>query len=231
MKLAAIIGSPRGMKGNTGTLLNAVLDAARGEARSLSSTAPEVALFSLVETRIGPCTDCAACHKTGACPIPDDFEKTVKPAMLAADGIVLASPNYIGSVTAQMKCLFDRCCGLLHTQMLEGRYGAAVVTSGGPESAEVEEYTLRFLRTLGCWTVGSVGAEARQLFDPDARARRLDAAADLGKKLAQAIYKKQAFPEQLGERRPFAERMKALVTARKADWLFEYEHWKSRGRL
>ena len=157
MKLVAILGSPHGMKGNTGKVLDALVAAARGRGA-------EVTLFSLAELKVGPCRACDTCHKTGACPTRDDFN-TIRDALLAADGVVLASPNYIFSVSAQMKCLFDRWCGPLHLQAMEGKYGAAVVTSGGAESPEVENYMLRFLRAMGCWTVGSVGAEGWKLTD------------------------------------------------------------------
>ncbi len=223
MKIVAIMGSPRGMKGSTGPLLAGVVEGAK-------AAGAEVTLFELGKLKILPCTSCEACHRTGACVIKDDFEK-VKKAMLAADGIVLASPNYITSVTAQMKALFDRCSSPIHCQSFEGHYGAAVVTSGGPESGTVEDYILGFLRAVGCWTVGSIGAEARDLFDEKMRAKAVAAASALGAKLAGAIRDKESYPEQLQAREGFRQRMKMLVTIRKNDWPFEYNYWKSLGRL
>jgi len=223
MKIATVLGSPHGTKGNTGKLLDALLDAARKRGAT-------VTLFSLADLTVQPCRACDTCHKTGKCAVRDDFNE-IKEAMLKADGTVLASPNYISSVSAQMKCVLDRCCGLLHLQAMEGKYGAAVVTSGGSESEQVEAYMLRFLRTLGCWTVGSVGSEAWKLADPAASATVLEAAASLGTRLVEAIEKKESYPDQVPERRAFSDRMKALVTARKEDWPFEYERWRSLGRL
>jgi multimeric flavodoxin WrbA len=223
MKLVAVLGSPHGMKGNTGKVLDALVAAAKGRGA-------EVALFSLADLDVQPCRACDTCHKTGKCPTRDDFP-AIRDAMLAADGVVLASPNYIFSVSAQMKCLFDRWCGPLHLQATEGKYGAAVVTSGGAESPEVEKYILRFLRAMGCWTVGSVGTEGWKLADPATSGPVLQAAAALGTDLVNAIEAKATYPNQLSERRAFHERMKALVTMRKADWPFEYEHWRALGRL
>ncbi len=223
MQIVAVLGSPHGMKGSTGKVLDAHIAAAKGRGA-------DVTLLSLGELKVEPCRACDTCHKTGTCPTRDDFN-AIKHAMLAADGIVLASPNYIASVTAQMKCLFDRWCGPLHLQAMEGKYGAAVVTSGGKESSEVEAYILRFLRAMGCWTVGSLGAEGWRLANPATASPVLEAAADLGTRLVEAIEKKEAFPDQLPERRAFFERMKMLVTMRKADWPFEYERWRALGRL
>jgi multimeric flavodoxin WrbA len=151
--------------------------------------------------------------------------------MLAADGIILASPNYITSVSAQMKAVFDRCCGPLHCQAMQGKYGTAVVTSGGAESKVVEKYMIGFLRIMGCWTVGSVGAEAQQMMDETARAQKLKAAARLGIRLVEAIRDKRTYPGQVAVQSSFYERMKMLVTMRKDDWAYEYKYWKSLGRL
>jgi multimeric flavodoxin WrbA len=223
MKLTAIIGSPHGMRGNTGAVLRGVLEGAE-------EAGAHVTLFELSKLRVGPCTACEVCHKTGQCAIRDDFGAVLQ-AMIDADAIVLASPNYIFSVTAQMKALLDRCSGPLHTQLLQGKHAAAVVTSGGAGSGEVETYLLRFLRTLGCWTVGSLGAEALQLFGDATRTGVLVAAAKLGADLIAAAEEGRTFPEQEPEQAAFRERMKQLVTFRRQDWPYEYEYWRAAGRL
>jgi multimeric flavodoxin WrbA len=218
MKIAAIIGSPHGMEGNTGQLLHALLDAATEHGANVTT-------ISLGQHDVAPCRACDTCHKTGDCAIRDDFD-TIKRAMLDADGIVLASPNYISNVTAQMKALLDRCCGPLHLQACVGKYGAAVVSSGGEGSKEIEDYLLRCLRALGCRTVGSVGTEARKLADDAARTHVLQEAALLGTHLADAIQNRKAFPEQDAERGAFSELMRQLVESRKDEWTFEYEAWR-----
>ncbi|MCD6365646.1 MAG: flavodoxin family protein [Planctomycetes bacterium] len=53
---------------------------------------------------------------------------------------VLGSPNYIFNVSAQMKALLDRCCGPLHRNAWDGKYGVAVVTSGGGGQEQVDRY-------------------------------------------------------------------------------------------
>ena len=155
----------------------------------------------------------------------------IESTLLSADGIILASPNYIMSVTAQMKALFDRCCGPLHCQAMLGKYAAAVETSGGTGGEEVQQYMLRFLRSLGCATVGSIGATATDLANFDRRAQVFKQAVGLGHALVNAIDRKEDFPEQQAERRAFFERMKNLIRFRQADWPYEYEYWKSQGWL
>ena len=223
MKIVAILGSPHGMEGSTGRLLAGVMESAK-------SAGAEVTAHVLTRMKVQPCRGCGACHKTGQCVIRDDF-KGLKDSLLAADGVLLASPNYIFSVTAQMKAMMDRCSCPLHCQAMEGKYGAAVVTSGGSGGEEVENYLLRFLRALGCWTVGSVSAEARQLEDERTRGPKYGEAAVLGARLVEAIRARAAFPDQENERHAFFQRMKELVGFRKDEWPYEYKYWKSLGRL
>jgi hypothetical protein len=44
---------------------------------------------------------------------------------------VLGAPNYIDSVPAPIKALFDRMADAIHCQMLTGKFGCSVCTAGG----------------------------------------------------------------------------------------------------
>jgi multimeric flavodoxin WrbA len=223
MRIVAILGSPHGSHGTTGKLLDAVL-------KSAERAGAMVACLPLGDYEVGPCLACDACHKTGSCRLHDHVPE-LKNALQHADGIVLASPNYMFSVSAQLKALMDRCCGPLHCQSFQDKHAAAIVTSGGPESAEVGAYLERFLQCLGCWTVGSVGAAAFELGNPQLRPKIAQAAADLGRALCDAIRQNTSYPQQRPTSDAFFERMKQLVTFRRADWPYEYEHWKAKGWL
>lgn len=217
MKILAIIASPRGMLGNTGRLLEEVLT-------GVSESGAETEILSLKTLVVEPCVACDVCHKTGICNINDDYE-SIKNKLLACDGFILASPNYIFSVTAQMKALFDRCNGLIHCMALEGKYAVVVETSGGGEDQEVISYMERFVNILGANSVGGVGsaiAGVRAFPDEDklyARARAL------GQELCQCIRDKRAFPEQEGFCQGFKARMAGLVEFMKEYWVFEREYW------
>jgi len=217
MKLVAILGSPHGMQGNTGILLDGVLQAVRAEGA-------EVEVFSLDKLDVKPCLGCDACHISGECAIDDDFER-IRGAFEAADGLILASPNYIVSVSAQLKALLDRCSPLLHLQSIAGKYAVAVETSGGPGGEEVQAYLLRFLRMLGYATVGSVGALGWQMSNEAMKAKPLAAADELGRRLVKAIAEKQEFLEQQAERQAMYERMKQLMTMTREHWPYEYAYW------
>jgi multimeric flavodoxin WrbA len=150
MKLISILGSPRGIKGYTGTFLIAMLKAAQ-------KAGAKTELFSLSDLKVLPCEGCLeVCHTKGTCQQKDDFEK-IKNAMVEADGIIYASSNYNLNVSAQMKALIDRCGLMLHCQQLNGKYVATVVTSGGSDPEDVEKYFRNILKLYGFWIVGSIG--------------------------------------------------------------------------
>jgi multimeric flavodoxin WrbA len=218
MKLTAVMGSPHGMKGNTGQLLKALIDAAHAEGA-------DVGLFCLDEMDVQPCNGCGACHVTGECVIKDDFGR-IKKSLMDSDGIVLASPNYIFSVTAQLKAMIDRCSCPVHCQALDGRYGAAVVTSGGGGEDEVADYALRFLRALGCWTVGSAGAKAWELVEEEPRKKALERAGALGRSLVEAIRQKATFADQAEEHGALQERFRELVMVHGDEWPYEFAWWQ-----
>lgn len=223
MKIAAIIGSPHGMKGQTGILLDGMLDAMCG-------AGAEVTTYELSAMNVKPCQGCDACHRKGTCAIDDDY-KVIRKAMTESDGVVIASPNYFVSVSAQMKAMIDRCCGLIHLQAIEGKYGAALVTSGGPGSDEVETYMLRYLRSLGYATVGSVGALGWAMRVDDMKEPNLQAAAKLGVELVDAIKERKQYPEQAVERAAIMERMKGLMIAQQERWPYEYQYWVEKARI
>ncbi|MBI2908950.1 MAG: flavodoxin family protein [Chloroflexi bacterium] len=100
MKAIAVIGSPR-VKGNTERLAQQALDA-------IAAEEIETEIIRLAGLTIDPCNACNACRRDpGGCTIQDDFQ-AVYSKMVEADGIILASPVYFGSATANMKALMDR---------------------------------------------------------------------------------------------------------------------------
>lgn len=223
MRIVAICGSPHGLRGNTGRLLDEVTSGVREEGG-------EVELFTLSGVRVKPCVGCDTCHVRGECPIDDGFADLRK-ALLASDAFILASPNYIFSVTAQLKAFMDRCCGLIHCLALEGKYGAVVETSGGGGDDEVLDYLRRFVGSLGAYCVGGVGSPAagpRIFPDEEALFAR---ARELGRELCRAAKEKREFPDQEGARLAFAARMRGLVSHMREFWPYEYEYWQRLGRL
>lgn len=217
MKILAIIGSPRGMQGNTGRLLEEVL-------AGVEAAGGEFEIISLKTLNVQPCVACDVCHKTGICNINDDYE-LIKDKLLACDGFILASPNYIWSVSAQMKALFDRCNGLIHCMALEGKYSAMVETSGGGEDEEVLAYMSRFANTLGANSVGGIGSAIAGVRTFPDEENLYTKARTLGQELYQSIIDKRVYAKQDGFRAEFKLRMSGLVDIMQEYWPFEREYW------
>jgi multimeric flavodoxin WrbA len=122
MKVIAISGSPR-KKGNTELLAEHTMEA-------IAEEGIDTELVPLAGLNIQPCNACMVCKKEEKCPIEDDlFPLYLK--MKDADGIILASPVYFGSATANMKALMDRA-GYISRQNGEpfsGKVGGPLVVA------------------------------------------------------------------------------------------------------
>jgi len=221
MKILGINGSPRGSKSQTLRLVQAVLDGAR-------SAGADVEVVDVCKLHIEYCNGCTVCYERGECVKDDDFAALYE-KMCESDGIVLGSPNYIDSVTAQIKTMLDRMADAIHCQMFIGKYGCAVSTAGGSGADDVVGYLNGILQTLGANTVGGVGVVFAG--DTEAIVPAEGRAYELGKRLVRAIEKKETYPEQEKRHAAMLERMRTLILANKDRWHHEYDHWKAAGRL
>jgi len=159
-------------------------------------------------------------------PQKDSF-KAIRESVDKADGLIFASPNYISHVSAQLKAFFDRCCGVVHCQGFEGKYGATVVTSGGGDEEPIADYMNHFLAVTGAVPVGSVWATMGQIQDYDFPAKTREKAFALGEKLVKAWGAKEITPEYQKITLQFKERMRSLILWRRQEWPYEYEYWKA----
>ncbi len=125
MKIVGISGSPRA-KGNTEILVQEAL-------RAASELGAKTELIALSGKKIKPCNGCGTCRtdkSKGICAIKDDDVPRIYEALKEADGIIVASPVYFLSVTAQLKALFDRSVILRYA---EGTPQDRPGVPGGPE--------------------------------------------------------------------------------------------------
>lgn len=218
MKIVSILASPNGNKGNTGALLKIVLEGAE----KAGATAETILIRS---QEVKPCVACDTCHKIGTCPQKDEFAG-IKEKVMAADALVLATPNYISHVSAQLKAFLDRCCGIVHCQGFEGKYGAAVVSSGGGDEQEIAHYMNQFLAVTGAVPVGAVWATMGQVQGQDFPENIRGQALALGAKMVAAYRNKEKASEYSHVTEQFKERMRSLMEWRKDEWPFEYQYWK-----
>jgi multimeric flavodoxin WrbA len=218
MKIIALVGSPHGARGNTARLTRIVLKGAEQEgARAKTILLPGKTVL--------PCLGCDYCHKKGRCAQKDAFPE-IRQKVLEADGLVLGSPNYIFSVSAQMKAFMDRCSSMVHCLGFHGKYGASVVTSGGGDEEAIAEYLNHFLMITGIQSVGSVWATMGLIFGEGFPEDITSRALGLGKRLVQAWRNQETFPEIQEKMAAFKERMRLLMQYRREEWPYEYEYWQ-----
>jgi len=220
MNILIINGSPRGLKGNTGVLIQACVDALKQEG-------VDTEVINLGDIKLNPCIGCEACSRTGTCVIDDDVAGIQK-KMLAADGLVYATPNYMMNVSGHLKMFMDRCFTHVHCQTMVGKYAIALVSSAGPIFDSIEEYIQSIQGFLGCWKVGSTGACVMQLEDDDERLTVSKEVGDLARKLVSAIQGGQPIADQVESREQIFATMQFMVSNKRDDWPYEYQYWKER---
>ena len=139
MRVMTIMGSPR-REGGTAAALRWVED-------DLRAMGHEVDRADVIDYAVAGCDDCRRCKEPGTelC-AHDDGANGLFRRMIRADAIIMATPLYCWSFTAQLKALVDRmhCMteGLTgrpdHRSLLEGKILAMVMTAGGGHPKNIE---------------------------------------------------------------------------------------------
>jgi multimeric flavodoxin WrbA len=208
MKVLGINASPRGSKSQTLRLVSKVLEGAK-------SAGADVELVDVCKLNIEYCNDCQVCNKKGKCSKKDDFQELYD-KMLAANGLVMGSPNYFRSVTAQMKTMIDRMSDAIHCQLFTGKYSVNVATAGGTgQDKTITEYLDDLMLNFGSFVIGSTGAAMDQ--GPKALEDAEKKAFELGKALA----------EDISTRRDYIEQRKSFMALakRNPEWEHQNEYW------
>jgi len=175
-------GSPR-ESGNSSTLAEQVAAGAK-------DSGAEVESISLHELDIRPCDACDSCRETGGvCVIKDDMQE-LYPKLRRAQAIVLASPVYWFTLSAQAKLCIDRWYAFVTPEGndLRGKkfglvltYGDTdLYTSGGINAIHTFESMCRYLRTD---IVGMVYGSADKPGEVINQPELMEKAYQLGRKL------------------------------------------------
>ena len=183
-KIMVVIGSPR-RKGNSAALAQRVADGAK-------DTGAQVETFFLHAMDIRPCTACDACRTKlkKDCIIKDDM-KRLYPKLKAADGIVIASPIYWFTISAQTKLFMDRWYALGGDDGYElagKKFGIVLAyadadpfTSGAVNALRTFQDAFNY---IGAEMVGTVYGSAWKAGEIKKNKALMDAAYALGKKMA-----------------------------------------------
>ena len=99
MKIVVLTGSPR-RNGNTSHLAGQFIKGAE-------EAGHEVYRFDCAQRKVSPCIACNRCGMNGTCIFNDDFAE-LRPHLVAADMVVLATPMYYFGFSSQLKTVIDR---------------------------------------------------------------------------------------------------------------------------
>ncbi len=185
-KILALFGSPR-KKGNTTVLANQIILGAE-------SRGAEVERVYLHGLNIKPCQGCYACQAEDSkgCVIDDDMQD-VYSKVAKADALIIASPVYWFTMSAQTKIFMDRCIALYSENNEESRlYGKkiAIAMTYGDKDA-FSSGCVNALRTfqdiynfVGSDITGIVHGSAEEPGEIADNAELMQDAQTLGKELA-----------------------------------------------
>lgn len=144
-KVLGICGSPR-LGGNTDILLDKVLEGA-------GSKGADTEKIVLNKLKFSPCQECENIRDDGECIVKDDMHKLYK-KIKDADVIVLASPVFFGSLSAQTKMMIDRfqCVWRLKYMLNKdtgyGKKKAAFISVEGSDRKDFFENAKSIVRNL-----------------------------------------------------------------------------------
>ncbi len=183
-KLLILKGSPR-EKGNSAVLADRA-------AAGAEEAGWDVESIYLQTMEIRPCDGCDLCRDNGVyCVIEDDMQG-LYPKLIAADALILASPVYWFTFSAQLKLCIDRWYGLWNIQrdVFRGKPVGIILTygdddlyvSGGINAMHTYESMFHF---VGAPIVGSVHGSVMDVGDAQKHPELMDAAYELGRKMTQ----------------------------------------------
>ena len=173
--IVVLSGSPR-KGGNTDMLAAAFIEGAQAAGKN-------VTLFRTADMKIGGCLGCGHCfEEKGVCVQKDDMPRILD-ALWKADALVLASPIYYWSVTAQIKLAIDRMYPLISVKAPIKR--AAMLLTCGNKSEDVNEGAIFMLKRLcsayGWENAGAITAAGLHDVGEIAGRAELDLARALGR--------------------------------------------------
>jgi len=126
-------------------------------ANGVKDSGHTVEWVKLSKKKISPCLGCSACRNSGnwECIIQDDTQALHK-IVQTSDVIVLVTPLYFLTVSAQLKIFIDRLYNLYHGKKIQGKKSVLLSTSGGPGSDVLTGYFSALCGLVGWENIGTL---------------------------------------------------------------------------
>lgn len=107
------------------------------------------------------CKGCEVCLRQGHCVIDDDVQEIMN-KLKRADGVILASPVYMGNITGKLKSFIDRTCSWYHRPELIGVPMLSVVSTAGSDLKYVLNYLEKTAIFWGMQPAGKIGKKINE---------------------------------------------------------------------
>jgi multimeric flavodoxin WrbA len=149
MKIIIINGSPH--EGNTSSKITEI------EKKLSTNGDADVEIINLKDMNILPCTGCFICFMKGRtkCPLKDDRE-VIEKKMMAADGVIFATPVYSMHVSYLLKTLIDRMAYIFHRPRFFNKYALTMSVAGNIGLKETNRYLSQVADAWGFEVVGNL---------------------------------------------------------------------------
>ena len=182
MKVVAVGGSPR-LTGNSNYLMDQVLE-------ELSRSSIEAEKIVLNQYKISCCQAHENCRDVKKCQVQDDAPWILE-KISSADAVIMASPVYFGSISAQVKTFLDRSYFLFaHGIKMKAKCYGLIAISGGGGFEETLQELKKFAGPPGTYNAriftlkGSSGGPGKHVKDnPDL----VKQAHEMGKQMAEVL--------------------------------------------
>jgi len=188
MKVVAFNGSPR-KDGNTSILINYVL-------KKVEEAGFDTEKINITGKINRGCTACMKCRENlnKRCVFDDDIVNDCLEKMIEADGIIIGSPTYFASVTAETKALIDRAGYVAkgNGNLLRRKVGAAVAVDRRAGSINVFQAINNFFLISGMIVPGSIYwnlGKGREIGDVESDEEGIQTMTELGENMAWLIKK------------------------------------------
>lgn len=181
MQVLGIVGSPR-KGGNTDILVSEILAGAKEKGAKTKK-------IYLNDLSISACQACMHCKEDDGCRIEDDMQKVYKD-ILKSDVLILGSPVYWFTVSAQMKLFLDRVYALLdknYQSKISGKKAVLVFAQADPDTSNTVPIVDMFKKSfefLGLKLVGKLAATADEKGEVAKKKAIMSRARKLGAKIA-----------------------------------------------
>ncbi|HEX3049569.1 MAG TPA: flavodoxin family protein [Aggregatilineaceae bacterium] len=191
MKILVLLGSYR-RNGNTDQLTGLIKEHLQQEAEQRNIPL-EIETIYLGQQNLQFCRGCRICYDRGEehCPLKDDL-LAIKAKMLAADGVLMASPVYVDDVSGITKSFIDRLCHVCHRPQFAGKTAYVIATTGSSRTGKTLDTMKMALRVWGFNIAGQSGYKMGALMKREDTRAQLDArAARDAHQLFQSIVQKR----------------------------------------